>query len=61
MAWQARSAPFATEAGIAHLDAPPLHKVQITVFWGDAPPRKLTLRTLRPQRLPQPGEGLMQR
>ncbi len=61
MAWQARSAPFATEAGIAHPDAPPLHEVQITVLWGDAPPRELTLRTLRPQRLPQPGEGLMRR
>ena len=35
-----------------------LHELQVSVRWGQDAPRELTLSTLRPQRLLQPGERL---
>lgn len=58
MAWQLRSAPFATPVSSANPAAPLLHELRITVRWGDDPPREMTLQTLRPEQRPQPG-GLM--
>lgn len=58
MAWQLRSAPFATPVSSANPAAPLLHELRITVRWGDGPPREMTLQTLRPEQRPQPG-GLM--
>ena len=58
MAWQLRSAPFATPVASANPAAPLLHELRITVRWGDDPPREMTLQTLRPEQRPQPG-GLM--
>lgn len=53
MPWQIDSAPFDTPVSRTSPQAPPLHEVRVRVRWSQEPSREITLRTLRPQRLPQ--------
>lgn len=55
-AWQVRSAPYDTPAS-THPGAARLHEVRVSVQWQDGErTRQFALGTLRPERLPQPGE-----
>ena len=56
-AWSIRSSPFPTD--LSGPSIPPLHEVLITISWAeDAARKSYTLRTLRPQARPLPGEKL---
>ncbi|MDO5290462.1 MAG: prepilin-type N-terminal cleavage/methylation domain-containing protein [Pseudomonadota bacterium] len=56
-AWALESRPFPTPASQAMSNAPRLHEVMVRVQWqdGDAT-REFALSSLRPERLPEPGE-----
>lgn len=56
--WTLRSVPYPTPLNAQNPAAAALHELQVSVRWGQDAPRELTLSTLRPQRLLQPGERL---
>lgn len=57
--WTVQSRPYTEAVQVAHM--PPLHELSIDITWPErGHTKRLTLHTLRPQRLPvtTPGEGL---
>ena len=56
--WTLRSVPHPTPLNAQNPAAAALHELQVSVRWGQDAPRELTLSTLRPQHLLQPGERL---
>jgi len=54
-AWRIDSAPYPTEVNSASPQAPRLHELRAAVSW-DGGQHGIELRTLRPERLPLPGQ-----
>jgi general secretion pathway protein I len=55
-AWSLDSAPYPTATDKASPQAPHLHELRAAVSWNDAGSHGIELRTLRPERIPLPGQ-----